>query len=103
MHYLIEMKTLICATSIAISFAVAAPLYSNNANIAGGGLLNSVKPLALSSAAIKDLQLALFLENLKVSYFSSSLSNIIKWGTNRYLNDTIEVVSKITTISEFSP
>jgi hypothetical protein len=72
------MKTLICATSIAISFAVTAPLYSNNANIASSGLLNSVRPLALSSATVKDLQLALFLENLKVFYFSSGLLNIIK-------------------------
>jgi hypothetical protein len=55
MHYLIEMKTLIYATSIAISFAVTAPLYFNNANVAGGNLPNSVKPLALSLTAIKDL------------------------------------------------
>jgi hypothetical protein len=55
MHYLIEMKTFICATSIAISFAVAAPFYSNNANVAGSSLLNSVKLLALSLTAIKDL------------------------------------------------
>jgi hypothetical protein len=55
MHYFIEMKTLICATFIAISFAVTAPFYFNDANVAGGGLLNSVKPLALSLTAIKDL------------------------------------------------
>jgi hypothetical protein len=78
MHYLIEMKTLICATSIAISFAVAAPLCFNDANVASSSLPNSVKPLALSLTTVKDLQLALFLENLKVSYFSSSLLNIIK-------------------------
>jgi hypothetical protein len=86
-----------------MGFAVAAPLCSDDANVAGGGLPNSVRPLALSSAAVKDLQLALFLENLEVSYFSSGLSNITKWGTNGYPNDTIEVVSKITAVSEFSP
>jgi hypothetical protein len=49
------MKTLICATSIIISFTVTASLYSNNANIASSSLLNNVKLLALSLTTIKDL------------------------------------------------
>jgi hypothetical protein len=55
MHYFIKIKTFIYATFIAISFAVTAPLCFNNVNIAGSSLLNSVKLLALSLTAIKDL------------------------------------------------
>jgi len=97
------MKTLVCVSSIAIGLAAAAPLCSNVTHVAGGGLPNSGRPLLLSPAAVKDLQLALFLENLEVSYFSSGLSNITKWGTNGHPNDTIEVVSKVAAVSEFLP
>jgi hypothetical protein len=78
MHSFADMKALICVSSIAIGLAAAAPLCSNVINIAGGGLPNSGRPLLLSLAGVKDLQLALFLENLEVSYFSSGLSNITK-------------------------
>ena len=103
MHFFANMKALICVSSIAIGVAAAAPLCSNVTNVAGGGLPNSSQPLQLSPAAVKDLQLALFLENLEISYFSSGLSNIIKWGTYGYLSDTIEIVSKVAAVSEFLP
>jgi hypothetical protein len=72
-----SMKAL-CASSIAIGLAAAAPLCSNVTDVAGGGLPNGGRPLLISPVAVKDLQLALFLENLEVSFFSSSLSNITK-------------------------
>jgi hypothetical protein len=101
MHPFVDMKALICVSSIAIGLAAAAPFCSNVTNVAGGGPPNSGRPLPLSPAAVKDLQLSLFLKNLEVSYFSNGLSNITKWGTNRYPNDTIEVVSKVAAVSEF--
>jgi hypothetical protein len=103
MHSFADMKALICVSSIAIGLVAAAPLCSNVTNVAGGGLPNSGRPLLLSPAAVKDLQLALFLENLEFSYFSSGLSNITKWGTNGYPNDTIEIVSQVAAVSEFLP
>ena len=101
MHSFADIKTLICLSFIAISLIAIAPLCSNVINIASSSLLSNSQLLLLFLAAIKDLQLALFLENLEVSYFSSGLSNITKQGTNRYLNDTIKVISKVAVISEF--
>lgn len=100
-HSFADMKSLICVSSITIGLAAAAPLCSNVTNVAGGGLPNSGRPLLLSPAAVKDFQLALFLENLEASYFSSGLSNITKWGTDGYPNDTVEVVSKVAAVSDF--
>ena len=101
-HSFADMNALIWVSSIAIGLAAAAPLCSNVTNVAGGGLPNSGRPL-LSPAAVKHLQLALFLENLEFSYFSSGLPNITEWGTNGYPNDTIEIVSKVAAVSEFLP
>lgn len=99
MHFA-NMKALIGVAPIAIGFAAAATICPDEA---GGGLPNSGRPLLLSPAAVKDLQLALFLENLELAYFSSGLSNITTWGTSGYPNDTIEVVSKVAAVSEFLP
>ncbi|KAF4624709.1 hypothetical protein G7Y89_g13460 [Cudoniella acicularis] len=92
MHFFANMNTLICVASIAIGLVAATPICSD---VAGGGLPNSGRPLLLSPAAVKDLQLALFLENLEVAYFSSGLSNITMWGINGYPNDTIGVQKEI--------
>jgi hypothetical protein len=52
MYSFADMNALIWISSIAIGLAAAAPLCSNVINIAGGGLLNSGRPL-LSPAAVK--------------------------------------------------
>ena len=97
-----DMKALICISS-AIVLTAAAPLCSDVTNVAGGGIPNSGLPLLLSPATVKDFQLALFLENLEASYFSSGLSNITRWGTSGYPNDTIQVVSKVSAVSDSLP
>jgi hypothetical protein len=53
-------------SSIAISLAAATPFCPNITNLTGGSLPNSNRLLLLSLAAIKDLQLVFFLENLMV-------------------------------------
>ncbi len=96
----VDMNALIWVSSIAIGLAAAALLCSNVTNVVGSGLPNSGR-LLLSPATIKHLQLALFLENLELSYFLSGLLNITEQGTNRYPNNTIKIVSKVAAISEF--
>jgi len=101
---IIIMYSLLWMSFIALgSFAAAAPLCSNITDVAGGGLPAGSKPLLISPAAVKDFQLALFLENLEASFFSSGLANITKWGTDRYPNNTIEIVEKVIVVSDFSP
>jgi hypothetical protein len=53
----------------------------------------------VSAEAIKEFQLALFLENLESSYLQSGLQNISTWGTAGYPNDTTEVLSTIAAVS----
>ena len=92
----------IALLSIAVSSLVAAaPICSNTTNLAGGGLPNSAKPTMISAGAIKDFQLALFLENLETSFFLAGLTNITQWGTNGYPNNTIEIVDKVTAVSVY--
>lgn len=96
------INIMLCVFYIALgSFAIAAPLCSNITDVAGGGLPNSNEPLLISPAAVKDFQLALFLENLEASFFSSGLANITKWDTYGYPNNTIEIVSKVVAVSNF--
>ncbi|KAI9855635.1 MAG: hypothetical protein M1813_009681 [Trichoglossum hirsutum] len=70
-------------------------LLSSSADIAGGGLPNVGIPTLISPGAIKEFQLALFLENLESSFFNTGLTLIRKWGINGYPNDTIEVISRV--------
>lgn len=95
------MKTFMVMSFFSIGLATAGPLCTNTTDIAGGGLPNSGRPPVLSQAAVRDLQLLLFLENLEASYFSSGLSNVTKWGIHGYPNDTIEIVGKIAAVSTF--
>ena len=37
-----------------------------------------------------------FLKNLEVSFFNNSLINIRRWGTNKYANNTVKIINKIT-------
>jgi hypothetical protein len=92
--------------SLSIAFGVlvgAAPLYPKTINVAGGGLPNSKLPIVVSESGIRDIQLAQFLENLEVSFFTAGSSNITKWGTSGYSNDSIEIVSKIAAVSALLP
>ena len=74
-----DINTLLYITSIALeSFATAAPLYSNTTAIVGSGPPNSRVLTVISAGAIKELQLAHFLENFKASFFNTGLVEIIK-------------------------
>jgi hypothetical protein len=64
------MNGLLYASSIVIRSLVAVtPLYNNIIDIVRGGLFNADITLFISISAVKDFQLALFLENLKVLFF----------------------------------
>ena len=76
-----------------------APLYFNTIAIVNSSPPNSGVLTVISAGAIKELQLAHFLENLKVFFFNTSLTEITKWGINKYPNDAINVISKIAAIS----
>jgi hypothetical protein len=80
-------------------FAAAAPFCSDIINTAGGGPPNSGDPILISANAVKEFQLALFLENLESFYFQTGLQNVSQWGTNGYPNDTVEILSKIVAVS----
>jgi hypothetical protein len=85
--------------SVAVGSLVAAAPCPNMSDIAGGGIPNSAKPTIISASAVKDLQLALFLENLETSYFLTGLTNITQWGLSGYPNDTAEIVNKLAAVS----
>ena len=79
--------------------ATAAPVCSDTINTAGGGPPNSGDPILISEVAVKEIQLALFLENLESSYFQTGLQNISQWGANGHPNNTVEIISKIAAVS----
>jgi hypothetical protein len=54
-------------------FAAAAPLCSDTINTAGGASPNSGDPILISANAVKEFQLALFLENLESFNFQTGL------------------------------
>lgn len=80
-------------------FADAAPLCSDTIDTAGGGPPNSGDPMLISPNAVREFQLALFLENLESFYFQTGLQNTSQWGINGYPNDTVEILSKIAAVS----
>jgi hypothetical protein len=63
---------------------------------AGGGIPDTGVPTLISQNAIKDLQLALFLENLEVDFFRNGLENLTTWGNTD--PKIIDVVSRITSV-----
>ena len=94
------MNSLLYATSIVVgSLVAAAPLCNNTIDVAGGSLPDIDMPSSISASAVKDFQLALFLENLEVSFFQAGLANITKWSANGYPKDTIQVVAKVAAVS----
>jgi hypothetical protein len=79
------MGALLYASSVLVgSLVAAAPLCNNITDIAGGSLPYIDKPSSISTSAVKDFQLALFLENLEASFFQTGLTNIT--GGLRVLN-----------------
>lgn len=98
------MRVLLYASSILVgSLVSAAPLCNNITDVAGGSLPYIDKPLSISINAVKEFQFALFLENLKVSFFQNGLTNITEWNMSGYPHDTIEVVSKVAAVSGLAP
>jgi hypothetical protein len=80
------------------SLATAMPCSQVRA-AAGGGPPNGQIPTMVSKNAVKELQLAHFLENWKVSFFNVGLINLTSWGTDGFLNDTVETVRKVAAVS----
>ena len=100
MYSPITINGLLYASSIIVGSLIAtAPLCNNTIDMAGSGLPNTEMPPSISASAVKHFQLALFLENLEVSFFQAGLANITKWNTTGYSNDTVEVVTKVAAIS----
>ncbi|KAH7111070.1 ferritin-like domain-containing protein [Dendryphion nanum] len=73
----------------------ATPLCPETIDVAGGGLPNSTLPSTVSESGIREIQLAQFLENLEVEFFTTGLTNITDWGTTGYSNNSVEIVGRI--------
>lgn len=100
MYFSTDISVLLYASSFIVGGIVAAaPLCSETINSAGGGPPSSVIPTAISSCAIKELQLAYFLENVEASFFNAGLNNLTEWDTSGLPNDTSEVITKIAAVS----
>ena len=96
------MNILLYVSFIALGSLVTAMPRSQIRATAGGGPPNGQIPITVSTNAIKELQLAHFLENLKVSFFNVGLINLMSWGTNGYSNDTVKTVRKVAAVSVLS-
>lgn len=103
MHFFTDINILLYTSCTIGGLIAAAPLYFKTIDTVGGGPLNGGIPTVISTGVVRKLQLAQFLENLEVLFFNTSLTDITRWGTNRYHNDTIEVVSKITALTRRGP
>jgi hypothetical protein len=76
----------------------AAPLCPETIDMAGGGLPNTTLPSVVSKGGIREIQLAQFLENLEVDFFTTGFMNLTDWGTAGYSEDSVEVVGKIAAV-----
>ena len=104
MHSPVAMGGLLYASAIVIgSFVAAAPLCNNITAAAGGGVPDTGKPSSISTSAVKGFQLALFLENLEMSFFHTGVTNLTEWGIYGYPNDTMEVVTGVAAVSSLAP
>jgi hypothetical protein len=93
------MNTLFYVSFIALGSLVTVMPCSQIRVTTGGGPPNGQIPNTVSTNAIKELQLAYFLENLKVSFFNVGLINLMSWGTNGYSNGIIETIRKVAAVS----
>jgi hypothetical protein len=96
------MNILLYISFIALGSLITAMPCSQIRATAGGRPPNGQIPTMVSKNTIKELQLAHFLENLKVSFFNVSLINLMSWGTNEYSNNTVETVRKVAAVSVLS-
>ena len=89
---------------VSLCFAVLASCAPcpDTESTAGGGPPNSPLPAEISINGVKDIQLAQFLENLEVSFFSAGSANLSKWGTNGFSNSSMDTVNRITAVSFLS-
>jgi hypothetical protein len=80
-------------------FVRAAPLCPETITMAGGGLPNATLPKTITQSGIKEIQLAQFLENLEVEFFTEGFNNISAWGTESFSNSTAEIICRIASVS----
>ncbi len=80
-------------------FAQVTPLCPDIIFTAGGGLPNTTLPNTVSASGIGEIQLAQFLENLEVEFFTVGAANLTSWGTAGFSNDSAEIVTKIAAVS----
>lgn len=99
MQFPMVMNTLLYGSFVALGSLVTAMPCSQVRASAGGGPPNGQIPTMVSKNAIQELQLAHFLENLKVSFFNVGLTNLMSWGTNGFSNDTVRTVRKVAAVS----
>ena len=85
--------------TILVGLTGAAPLGPEVVDTAGGSPPNSKLPAIVTAAAIKELQLALFLENLEAAFFKKGVSNITKWGATEFPNDTLKLINRTAAVS----
>ena len=98
--FLTASSALLYASTFTVGgIATATPPCPESIETAGGGPPNNGMPTVISAGAIKELQLANFLENMEVSFFNASLTNLTEWDISRFPNNNIEVVSKSAAVS----
>ncbi|KAH8704538.1 ferritin-like domain-containing protein [Phaeosphaeriaceae sp. PMI808] len=90
----------ICLFGFSEFLVSAAPLCPETIDMAGGGLPNTTLPSAVSERGIREIQLAQFLENLEVEFFTAGFANITDWGTTGYSNNSAKIVGKIAAQEE---
>ncbi|KAF2452291.1 hypothetical protein BDY21DRAFT_294965 [Lineolata rhizophorae] len=78
----------------------AAPLCPETIDMAGGGLPNTTLPSTVSDSGVREIQLAQFLEILKVEFFTARFTNVTDWGKTDYSNNSAEIVGKIAAVEE---
>lgn len=92
-------NTVICICSYLLAASASATPFHNITYLAGGGPPDSEVSTPVSKYALKEFQLALFLENLEADYFQTGLRNLTVWGIGGHPNSTIDVVGKIAAVS----
>lgn len=83
------------------TYVYATPLSPETIQLAGGGLPNTTLPSVITKRGMREIQLAQFLENLEVSFFTQGFTNITSWGTLGYRNDSAKLVGKIAAVRIF--
>ncbi len=74
------------------------PICFNTINLAGGGVPITTLPDSISPSGIREIQLAQFLKNLEVNFFTTRFANITSWGTTSYPNSSAEIIGKIAAV-----